>query len=69
MYSKAQKKAILNWRKRNIDKYNAYHNEKGKEYYKSKAEVLRQKRMERYYYAKENNYQEVCKIFRRILLD
>lgn len=68
MYTKAQKKAILNWRKKNPEKYNKYHNEKGKEYYKSNAEVLRQKRMDRYYFVKENNYDEICKVFRKILL-
>lgn len=67
MYNESQKRAILAWRKRNIEKYNCYHNEKGKEYYKSKADILRQKRMERYYYAKENSYDEICKVFRKIL--
>jgi hypothetical protein len=68
MYTEAQKKATLKWRMNNKEKWNNYHNEKGKEYYAQNSDEHKKKRMERYYYSKENSYSEVSKLFRKILI-
>lgn len=52
MYNETVKQHIYKWRVNNIDKYHAYRNNKGKEYYERDKEIILARKRENYEYKK-----------------
>ena len=63
MYNETQKRAIMNWRSKNKDRYNELSRQAVKRSYEKNKEIKIQKTLGRYYLKKE------FEIFRNILID
>lgn len=63
MYNKQVQKSIMKWRTNNKDEYDNYQANYMREvFYKKNSEIIKEKRMKKYYLQKE------CETFRKILL-
>ena len=68
MYNDTVKKTIMKWRGSHKEEYNEYMRGKILDRYNNNREMINNRRRELYYYNKENNFEEVCKTFRKILI-
>ena len=66
MYTEAIKKNIYKWRETHKEDYNEYMLKVNTKSYYDNQEERQKKRMELYYYNKENNIDEVWKSFRKM---